>query len=84
MKTLIATSIAAITLAVALPADARDGNSSLRDFKKWTAEAREAGGYGNPVSAMIDAMTDKKERKDMAKEYGAQSSKGARGYTGGN
>ncbi|MEM9764230.1 MAG: hypothetical protein AAF968_17285 [Pseudomonadota bacterium] len=80
MKTIIAASVAVITLATALPSEARDGNSSLRDFNKWRAEMPE-GGYVNPLTALYDAVTGKNVRTDVVKRN-TQSSKGARGYTG--
>lgn len=58
MKTLItAVFAAAITLAPAV-SFAEDGNSSLRSFKKETAKARAAGGYGNPIVAVPVAVAD--------------------------
>ncbi|MEM6355330.1 MAG: hypothetical protein AAF844_06555 [Pseudomonadota bacterium] len=85
MKTLIAASVAIVTLAAALPVDARTGNSSLKDFNKMRAEMP-VGGYPTPFSALIEAFTSDKDRQGVADKYreqgGTQSSKGARGYTG--
>lgn len=44
--------------ATALPAEARDGNSSLKDFRKGATTARGAGGYGMPVRAVPVAIVD--------------------------
>ncbi|MEM6677574.1 MAG: hypothetical protein AAF675_06855 [Pseudomonadota bacterium] len=77
---LAAAFVAALSLAPA--AEARDGRSSLNDFKSWSAEARAAGGYPNPITALYDAMTGKTMRGLAAERRDQQSSKGARGFTG--
>ncbi|MEM1384114.1 MAG: hypothetical protein AAF713_10460 [Pseudomonadota bacterium] len=85
----IAAVLALSTAAVAAPpAAARDGNDSLRDFKRMTAEARAAGGYPTPFGALVDAMTGEDEADTQAAEQpGLRSisksrSGEPRGYTG--
>lgn len=62
MKTLTATTAAALLVtAIGGAAFARDGGESLDEFNELRAEARAAGGYGNPFvavpAAIADAMT---------------------------